>query len=102
MAPDHMLLALAWPIDLALTVASHGWVLLEPWRWDGESGTLSRAERIAGLLGTIAVRQYDATTLAVSAQGFDEAAHPEIRARATRWVSAEWDPRAAIAALSRG
>ena len=32
----------------ALTVASHGWVHLEPWRWDAATGTLSRAERIGG------------------------------------------------------
>ena len=26
-----------WPIDLGLTVASHGWVHLEPWRWEAEA-----------------------------------------------------------------
>ena len=43
---DKALLKVAWPIDLGLTVASHGWVHLEPWRWDAKTGTLSGAERI--------------------------------------------------------
>jgi len=35
-------LSLAWPVDLGLTVASHGWVHLEPWVWEPETGTLRR------------------------------------------------------------
>jgi 3-methyladenine DNA glycosylase/8-oxoguanine DNA glycosylase len=91
---------LSWPIDLGLTVASHGWVHLEPWRWEPETGTLSRAERIGGQIGTIAVRQRDATTLAVSWDGFPDSAKTEILLRAERWVSAEWSPAAALAALA--
>jgi N-glycosylase/DNA lyase len=93
------LLPLAWPIDLGLTVASHGWVHLEPWRWEGETGTLRHANRIGGEIGTIEVRQRDPTTLAVAWDGFAGAAQAEILARAARWVSAEWDPSPATAAL---
>jgi 3-methyladenine DNA glycosylase/8-oxoguanine DNA glycosylase len=93
------LLALAWPIDLALTVASHGWVHLEPWRWDIGTGTLSHPERIAGVTGTIAMRQRDPTTLLVSWEAFVGVDPAEIERRAARWVSADWDPAAAIAAL---
>jgi 3-methyladenine DNA glycosylase/8-oxoguanine DNA glycosylase len=93
---------LAWPIDLRLTVASHGWVHLEPWRWEAESGTLSRAERIAGRLGTIALRQRDPTALILSWKGFPRRAEPQILTRASRWVSADWDPAAAVAALAPG
>jgi 3-methyladenine DNA glycosylase/8-oxoguanine DNA glycosylase len=93
-------LEFAWPIDLGLTVASHGWVHLEPWRWESETGTLSHADRIGGKVGTIAVQQRDPTTLAVEWDGFAQAARPEIIARVARWVSADWDPAAAIAALS--
>ena len=57
---------LSWPVDLGLTVAGHGWVHLEPWRWEPETGTLSHAERIGGRIGTIAVRQLDAMTPTVS------------------------------------
>jgi len=94
------LLELGWPIDLGLTVASHGWVHLEPWRWDAETGTLSHIDRIGDKIGTIAMRQRDPTTLAVSWDGFTRDAETEIVARAARWVSAGWDPAAAIAALS--
>jgi 3-methyladenine DNA glycosylase/8-oxoguanine DNA glycosylase len=95
-------LELNWPIDLGLTVASHGWVHLEPWRWEPGTGTLSRAERIGGEIGTIAIHQRDATTLTVSSQGFSDRAMAEILLRAGRWVSAEWSPEAAVAALATG
>jgi 3-methyladenine DNA glycosylase/8-oxoguanine DNA glycosylase len=95
-------LTFAWPIDLGLTVASHGWVHLEPWRWDGESGTLHHVERIDGRIGTIAVRQHDERTLAVTWDGVPDDAAPEILRRVARWVSADWDPAPAIAALGAG
>ena len=92
-------LGLDWPIDLGLTVASHGWVHLEPWRWNGDSGTLVHAERIGGNLGAVAVRQPDPQTLAVEWRGFPDGSAAEILRRVARWVSADWDPAAAIAAL---
>jgi 3-methyladenine DNA glycosylase/8-oxoguanine DNA glycosylase len=95
-------LELDWPVDLGLTVASHGWVHLEPWRWQPETGTLSRAERIGGEIGTIAIRQRDATTLTISWEGFSDRVRAEILLRAGRWVSAEWSPAAAVAALATG
>jgi 3-methyladenine DNA glycosylase/8-oxoguanine DNA glycosylase len=95
-------LKFTWPIDLGLTVASHGWVHLEPWRWDGETGTLSLVERIGVERGTIAVRQQDPTTLAVAWEGLPNAAPGDILRRVARWVSADWDPSAAIAALGKG
>lgn len=95
----NILIRLDWPIDLGLTVASHGWVHLEPWRWDAATGTLAHAERIDGRHGTVSIRQSDPTTLAVASEGFSETDRGEIMARAARWVSAGWDPGAAIAAL---
>jgi 3-methyladenine DNA glycosylase/8-oxoguanine DNA glycosylase len=92
-------LRLDWPIDLALTVASHGWVRLDPWQWDAASGTLRHAEQIAGASGTIALRQHDRRTLIVSWEGFPADAAPAVRRRVRRWVSADWDPAAAIGAL---
>ena len=59
MSAGEAMLPLPWPIDLALTVASHGWAHLAPWRWDPETGRLARRERIGGRLGTIAIRQPD-------------------------------------------
>jgi 3-methyladenine DNA glycosylase/8-oxoguanine DNA glycosylase len=95
-------LELAWPIDLGLTVASHGWVHLEPWAWDAATGTLSHVELIGGRCGTIAVRQSDPVTLAVTWDGFAGSAAADILRRVARWVSADWNPAAAIAALGPG
>jgi len=91
---------LKWPIDLGLTVASHGWVHLEPWRWEPEIGRLSHAERIGGRIGTVGVRQPDPTSLDVDWQGFTRKDEAEILRRVRRWVSADWDPAAAVAALA--
>jgi N-glycosylase/DNA lyase len=96
---DNRVLTLAWPIDLALTIAGHGWVHLEPWRWDADAGVLSRAERIGRRTGTIALSQAGATSLAVAWSGFAAADDAEALRRAARWVSADWDPGAAIAAI---
>src|ERR1700733_3714838 len=95
-------LELAWPIDLGLTVASPGWVHLEPWAWDAATGTLRHAELIGGRQGTIAVRQSDPVTLAVTWDGFAGSAAADILRRVARWVSADWNPAAAIAALGPG
>jgi 3-methyladenine DNA glycosylase/8-oxoguanine DNA glycosylase len=89
----------AWPIDLALTVASHGWVYLAPWTWHPDRGLLSRTERIGGRIGTVAVSQTDRHSISIRCDGFGADDQPEIRRRAARWISAEWDPSAAIAAL---
>jgi 3-methyladenine DNA glycosylase/8-oxoguanine DNA glycosylase len=94
-----MLLALPRPVDLRLTVASHGWVQLAPWRWDSETGILARAERIGGALATVAVRQHEPAALMVESANVPAAGQAELRRRVERWVSADWDPAAAIAAL---
>jgi N-glycosylase/DNA lyase len=91
-----------WPVDLGLTVASHGWVHLAPWEWEAETGTLSHAERIGARQGRIAARQLDPKTLAVSAEGFRAEDRPEILRRVTRWVSGDWDPAPAVATLGPG
>jgi 3-methyladenine DNA glycosylase/8-oxoguanine DNA glycosylase len=96
------LLRLDWPIDLGLTVASHGWVHLDPWRWDDATATLSHFERIGGHLGTVSITQCDPTALAVVWDGFREGDADEILRRVARWVSADWDPGPAIAALGAG
>jgi 3-methyladenine DNA glycosylase/8-oxoguanine DNA glycosylase len=93
------LLQFRWPIDLALTVASHGWVHLEPWRWDPQHRRLARPERIAGRLGTIEVAQHRADAIIVAWEGFSAAEVAEILARARRWLSADWEPAPAIASL---
>lgn len=92
-------LSFPWPVDLGLTVASHGWVHLAPWGWEPGTGTLSHAERIGSRVGCIAARQLDPQTLAVSADGFAPDDTAEILRRVSRWVSGDWDPVPAIAVL---
>jgi hypothetical protein len=95
----EFLLPLLFPVDLALTVASHGWAYLAPWRWDPEAGILARTERVDGRSGTVAVRQSSPESLAIRSDDFDDAARPQISRRVRRWLSADWDPAAAVAAL---
>lgn len=99
LAQPDLELRLAWPIDLRLTVASHGWAYLAPWEWDAESGRLARTEWIAGTRGTISATQTAPDRLAIVYDGFAAVYEPEILRRVQRWLSAEWDPKPAVAAL---
>ncbi len=93
------LLFFEWPIDLRLTVMSHGWAQLPPWSWDPAAGRLTRAERVGGTTGTVVVKQSDPLSLSVTIEGFVPADHRELLRRVRRWVSAEWDPAPAVASL---
>ena len=57
MSAGEAILLLSWPIDLELTVGSHGWAHLAPWSWDPEAGRLRRPERIGDELGIIEIAQ---------------------------------------------
>jgi N-glycosylase/DNA lyase len=92
-------LTFPWPIDLRLTVMSHGWAQLAPWRWDREYDRLARAERVGGTIGAVTVEQRDPRSLTVAWDGFAEIDRPELLRRVRRWLSAEWDPAPAVAAL---
>jgi 3-methyladenine DNA glycosylase/8-oxoguanine DNA glycosylase len=99
MGGGETVLPLRWPIDLALTVASHGWAYLAPWHWNRETGRLGRHERIGGRLGTIEVAQRELGAVVVRWNGFAAKDTSEILERVRRWLSADWEPSAAIAAL---
>ena len=88
-----------WPVDLTLTIASHGWVYLAPWRRDVDAGCLSRIERIGARIGTVAIEQSELNAVAVRWSGFSTADESELLGRVRRWLSVEWEPSAAIAAL---
>ncbi len=92
-------LPLCWPIDLGLTVASHGWAHLAPWCWDPEAGRLGRRERIGDRLGTIEVAQRGPEAMILRWEGFTAGALPEIRKRVRRWLSADWEPASAMSVL---
>ncbi|HEY3911449.1 MAG TPA: hypothetical protein VGM07_16400 [Stellaceae bacterium] len=99
MSDANILLPLSAPIDLALTVASHGWAYLAPWRWQPEAGMLGRDERIDGRLGRIEVSQRALHAVIIRRDGFTAADDAAICARIERWLSADWEPAAAIAML---
>jgi 3-methyladenine DNA glycosylase/8-oxoguanine DNA glycosylase len=88
-----------WPVDLALTIASHGWVQLAPWRWEADTGRLSRIEKIEARIGTVAIKQSGPSAVAVRWGGFSAAHEIELLGRVRRWLSAEWEPSAAMVAL---
>ena len=95
----EILLRLPTPIDLPLTVASHGWAHLAPWRWDPEHGILARQEWIGSRLGTIAVAQRDRCEIIIRCDGFRAADDEAIQRRVRRWLSADWEPAEAIGVL---
>jgi 3-methyladenine DNA glycosylase/8-oxoguanine DNA glycosylase len=92
-------LLLSWPIDLELTVGSHGWAHLAPWSWDPEAGRLCRRERIDDQLGMIEIAQGSPDSMVLRWDGFAPANLPEIQKRACRWLSADWQPASAMAVL---
>jgi 3-methyladenine DNA glycosylase/8-oxoguanine DNA glycosylase len=98
-AEHETVLNFRWPVDLALTVASHGWVYLAPWRWEPDTGRLARIERVGTRLGTIEITQRGPGGVIVRWAGYSTADETEILGRVRRWLSADWEPSGAIAAL---
>jgi len=93
------ILPLIWPIDLELTVGSHGWAHLAPWSWDPELGRLCRRERIGDRLGIVEIVQHGPDGMLSRWDGFAPADLPELQKRARRWLSADWRPSSAMATL---
>jgi endonuclease III len=98
-AARRTILNFRWPISLPLTVASHGWAYLAPWEWNPEAGRLARSEEIGGRFGTVEIAQRKLGAVTVSSDGFGVEDSREILRRVRRWLSADWQPSAAIAAL---
>lgn len=98
-AANETVLSLRWPVDLGLTVASHGWANLAPWRWNAEDPRLSRIERIGARIGPVEIAQSDPSSIVVRWSGFDREDAALLFGRVRRWLSADWEPAEAIAAL---
>jgi N-glycosylase/DNA lyase len=98
-SPSEAILPLSWPISLELTVGSHGWAHLAPWSWDPEAGRLGRREWIGDQLGMIEIAQRGPDGMILCSDGFTPADLPEVEKRARRWISADWQPASAMAAL---
>jgi 3-methyladenine DNA glycosylase/8-oxoguanine DNA glycosylase len=99
MTAADILLPLPAPVDLALTVASHGWAHLAPWHWDPEGGVLARPERIGGRLGTVEVAQHEPGAVVIRQDAFATTDDDAVRNRVRRWLSVDWEPAEAVAAL---
>ena len=82
-----------------MTVASHGWVHLAPWEWDPDAGRLARTEKVGEQIGRVEVVQLHPSAVAIGWEGFDPVAESAILRRVERWLSADWEPAAAMAAL---
>ncbi len=95
---DQFLIESEFPISLRRTVFSHGWVYLEPWRWDESRQELSRPERVGSSCLQIRVTQQGPRDLLCGVDGEQRTGeHFEFAKRAVRrWLSIEWDPRPAI------
>ena len=95
---NQFLIECPFPISLRHTVFSHGWVYLEPWKWDESRQELSRPERIASSSVQLRVTQRSARTLLVAVDGEQLSGRQTEFAERTvrRWLSIEWDPRPAV------
>ena len=86
-------------VSLRMTVQSHGWVALEPWKWDEEAGELSRTD-LLGEPTKITVMQGGPRAVEVRAEGGRNADMSAVEVMVRRWLSLDWDPTKAIDAAS--
>lgn len=85
-------------ISLPMTVQSHGWVALDPWRWDAGEGVLSRTD-LLDRPTSIAVTQSGPRAVQVRYDcERDEGSVLAIESIARRWLSLGWDPAPAVEA----
>ena len=86
-----------------MTVRSHGWVDLSPWRWDAVAGVLSRAERgRSGEVIRVQVTQSSPTAIAVEVETDDGIpSMSSVRGMVCRWLSLGWSPKGTIEAAER-
>ena len=89
----------AHDISLRMTVQSHGWVALEPWKWNEEAGVLSRTD-LLGVPTTITVTQSGPRAIDFRAEGEGNTDMSAVEATVRRWLSLDWDPTEAIEAAS--
>ena len=96
MASQVLTISSSYDVSLSMTVQSHGWVALEPWKWDEEAGELSRTDLLGGAT-TITVAQSGPRAIEVRAEGTDVSG---VEATVRRWLSLDWDPTEAIETAS--
>ena len=97
---DHCLtFTSAHDISFGMTVQSHGWVALEPWKWDEEAGILSRNDLLGGPT-TIVVTQSGPRAIDIWVEAEVSPEPQVVEATVRRWLSLDWDPREAIEVAS--
>ena len=99
MASQVLRISSSHDTSLRMTVRSHGWVALEPWRWDDKAGELSRTD-LLGAPTSIAVTQGGPRTIEIRVEGDGNADMSAVEATVRRWLSLDWDPMDAIEAAS--
>jgi len=99
MASQVLTISSSHDVSLRMTVQSHGWVALEPWKWDEEMGELSRTDLLGGPT-TIMVTQGGARAIDVRVEGDCNADMSAVEVMVRRWLSLDWDPTDAIEAAS--
>lgn len=87
-------------MSLRMIVESHGWVALEPWKWDAEREALSRTDLLE-LPTAIVVTQSGPRVIEVRVEGEGSPAAGTVEAIVGRWLSFDWDPADAIAVASK-
>ena len=99
MASQVLTISSSHDISFRMTVQSHGWVALEPWKWDEKAGELSRTDLLGGPT-TITVAQSGPRTIDIRADGDGSDDMSAMEATVRRWLSLDWDPTEAIEAAS--
>jgi endonuclease III len=88
-----------FPVSLQHVVNSHGWINLEPWKWDGNENGLSRVELLPdGQIARVKVTQQTPKRFLIDWEGEsqDQLTVNRLRYIVSRWLSLEWDPRPAV------
>lgn len=85
-------------ISLPMTVQSHGWVALAPWKWDADAGVLSRTDLLDAPT-TITVTQSGPRSVDVRYDRERDAGDAlAVESIVSRWLSLDWDPTSAVEA----
>ena len=64
--PNGFEIVLPYNLSIKHTVRSHGWVALDPWKWNDASQTLSRVENLGNSTSsTISINQKNLNTIVV-------------------------------------
>tara|TARA_B100000029_G_C17589184_1_gene962011 strand:- start:119 stop:991 length:873 start_codon:yes stop_codon:yes gene_type:complete len=97
--PQHDGFEIVLPYNLSIqhTVNSHGWVNLDPWKWDHTSQTLSRIENLGNSISsTISINQKNLNTIVIKSPNLNPESIELIKKIVFRWISAEWNPNKII------